>query len=408
MIIKNENYCLGDFNFLEDVKKMVDMPTAVSIYDLTLREGNQTPGCVMRKEEQIAIAIELDKLGVDFIEFFPAVSKDDEWVVNELVSNNMLKHAKVSALVRPRTIDMELAIKTHAQHIFLEGAGNMITAGTMNYKSVDEIIQSFVDTIKVAHDHGMTVTACPWDIGKVEDISVVEKWVRALAEAGAEDICYADTFGYTLPWTTHYMIKKYREWAGPDTIISCHFHNDYGLATASTLAAVAAGAKRVQVGFNNLGERAGNAAIDEVALNLEVNMGIKSGINLASLYPLSKKIGEITKKPVGGKKPVTGEETFMMGSGIIVEALSRLAVDGNENCFLPFRPELVGQPPFTTVYGKGAGRNMIKRFVQKMNLEATEEQIQQILLAVKEESMLIKNLISEFRVEQIVKETLKK
>lgn len=408
MLIKTKYYTLGDFNFLEDVKKMVNIPPQVSIYDLTLREGNQTPGCVMRKEEQIAIAHQLDELGVDFIELFPAVSKDDEAVVDELVTTKALKHAKVSALVRPRTSDMDAAIRTHAQHIFLEGPGNIISAATMKYTSVDEIIKSFIDVIKVAHENGITVTACPWDIGKVENIAEVEKWVKALAAAGAEDICYADTFGYTMPWTTMHMIRKYQEWAGPDTIVSCHFHNDYGMATAGTLAAVAGGARRVQVGFNNLGERAGNAAIDEVALNLEVNMGAKTGLDLSKLYPISKFIEEITKKPLGLKKPVTGDETFMFGSGIVVEMIERLAEEhGDGNCMLPFSPTLVGQPPYRTVFGKGAGRNMVIRSVEKMGLKATNEQITQIFNAIKDESMLTKSLVPDLKVEQIIKAALK-
>lgn len=407
MIIKDKYYTLGDFNFLEDVKKMVNIPPQVSIYDLTLREGNQTPGCVLRKEEQIAIALKLDELGVDFIELFPAVSKDDEAVVKELVTNNMLKHTKVSALVRPKTGDMDAAIRTHAQHIFLEGPSNMLIGKTMKYNSVEEIIKSFVDTAKIAHDNGITITACPWDIGKVESIEVVEQWVRALAEAGVEDICYGDTFGYTMPWTTMYMIQKYQEWAGPETIISCHFHNDYGMATAGTLAAVAGGARRVQVGFNNLGERAGNAAIDEVVVNLELNMGAKTGIDLSKLYPISKYIEEISKKPLGIKKPISGDETFMFGSGIVLEMLERLAEDGNGNCILPYDPALVGQPPYKPVFGKGAGRNMVVRLVQKMGLQAKEEQIMDALNAIKDESLLTKALVSDYKVEQIIKSYIK-
>ncbi|SMC60425.1 LeuA family protein [Papillibacter cinnamivorans] len=405
MSCKTNEYWVTEFNYLDEVTETLDIPERVEIYDVTLREGNQTPGCIMRKEEQFALAKDLDDLGVNFLEFFPAVSKDDEEVVTELMKTGVLKHAKVSALVRPRTIDLDLAAKCGAKHIFLEGPSHLASAGLMGYASESELIQSFVDTAKRAREYGMGITSCPWDCGKA-NLPLLERWVKELAAAGVEDIAYGDTFGYTMPWTTIAMVRKYRQWAGPDVTISCHFHNDYGMATAGTLAAVAGGATRVQVAMNNLGERAGNAALDEVAVNLALNMGVKTDINLKKLYPVSKRIEAITKIPVGRKKPILGDETFVMGSGIVVDMLLQLAEKHAEYGMMPFDPALVGQPPYRIVYGKGAGTNMVSDLLRRMGISATKEQVQKITVAIKEEALLTKSLLSEFRVRELIGDIL--
>jgi len=406
MNLKTNDFWVTDFNYLPEVLKDLQIPERVELYDVTLREGNQTPGCILRKEEQLAIAKDLDAMGVDFIEFFPAVSEDDKAVLAELNKPGALKHAKTSALVRPRTKDLDLAIECGAPHIFLEGPGHLALASYMGYTSEDELIQSFITTAKAAKAHGMTITACPWDCGKAT-VSLLERWVKSLVDAGVDDVAYADTFGYTMPYTVFYMIRKFREWAGPDVIISTHFHNDYGLATANSLMAVAAGATRVQVSMNNLGERAGNTPLDEVAMNLELNMGVKTNINMKKLYPVSKRIEAISKYKICSHKPITGEEVFNIGSGIVVDVLQQMEEEGVSSAnFLPFRPQFIGRPNYQVVYGKGAGRHMVERKIAKLGYTATHEQVLAIVTAIKDESMLTKSLVPEFRVEEIIRETL--
>lgn len=405
---KTDKYWVTEFNYLPEVTAFYsDLPEKVSFYDNTLREGDQTPGCIMRKDEKLVLAKQLDKLGVDFIEIFPAVSTDDAEALRELSKPGVLKHAKMSALVRPNTIDLDLANDCGCKHIFLEAPGNMTIAGSqIGVANEDELIERLVTTAKKAKELGMTITACPWDIGKAS-LSLVEKWVRGLTTAGVDDIAYGDTYGYSLPWTVQYMVKKYREWAGPDVIISCHFHNDYGLATANTLAAVAGGASRVQVAMNNLGERTGNAPLDEVAINLHLNMGVKSDINLDQLYYVSRKIEKITGKPIARCKPMLGESAFSMGSGIVLDKLKKLA-QNNEPFYasMPFDPSLIGRPPYDVVWGKGVGTGMVADKIAEMGLAATKEQIKAITSAIKEEALITKSLLSVEDVEHIIHETL--
>lgn len=405
-----DQYWVTEFNYMDEAMQMCDnLPKKVSIYDNTLREGDQTPGCIMRTEEKLALAHDLDELGVDFIEIFPAVSPDDAQALTELCKPGVLRHAKMSALVRPDTIDLELANDCGCKHIFLEGPGNMELAGAMmGVTDVDAYMDKYVRTAKQAKEYGMTITACPWDIGKAP-MDLVEKWVKTLAAAGVDDIAYGDTFGFTMPWTVHYMIKKYREWAGPDVIISCHFHNDYGLSTANTLAAVSAGAGRVQVAMNSIGERAGNTPLDEVVVNLHLNMGVETDIKLEKLYPISRRIEKITKIPVARCKPILGEHVFDMGSGIIVDVLKKQEASGGKpHIILPFNPSLVGRPPYRVVWGKGVGRSMVNEKVASMGLTADKEQLKALTLAIKEEALITKSLLSEADVEALIHNILTK
>lgn len=388
---------------MDDVLKMVDIPEKVEIYDLSLREGNQTPGCIIRRDEMYDLALSLDELGVKFIEFFPAVSVDDEWVATQLVANKALKNAKVSCLVRPHTKDLEYAKRCKAQHIFLEGPAHMFSPVSVKYgKDFEDLVQGFVDVIKEAHAEGMTVTACPWDNGKAS-MEQLETFVRALAGAGADDITYGDTYGYTMPWTMYYMIKKYREWSGDKCIISTHFHNDWGMATACTLAAVAAGARRVQVGMNFMGERAGNALLDEVVMNLELNMGVQTGIDISKLYPLAKRFEAITKRPLHPQKPFVGEEIAWTGSGIVVDMMLKKQEKG-EACYAgTYDPKIVGQPEsFRAVWGKGCGSKMVADRAQHLGVELTREQIDQVRDAIKKESLLTKSLVSQGVVDSMI------
>ena len=409
MEIKTKNYWLNHFNFLPEVLATVDIPEEVEIYDLSLREGNQTPGCVITRNEMYDLALQLDDLGVKYIEFFPAVSVDDEWVATELTAKKALKNAKVSVLVRPHTKDMEYAKKVNAQHIFLEGPAHMHSAVSIKYgSSFENIVEGFVDVIHEAHACGMTVTACPWDNGKAT-MEELEYFVKALAEAGAEDITYGDTYGYTMPWTMYHMVKKYREWSGDKCIISTHYHNDWGMATACTLAAVAAGARRVQVGMNHMGERAGNALLDEVVMNLKYNMGVKVDVDEKKLYPLAKRFEAITKRPLHPQKPFVGEEIPWSGSGIVIDMMLKKIADGDQVYMGSYNPQMVGQPDaYKAVWGKGCGSKMVANRVKELGLELSREQIDDIRDEIKHQSLITKSLVSQGVVDSLIRAAAEK
>ena len=406
----DEKFWGTEFNYLDEVTKLYDLPDYVNIHDVTLREGDQTPGCVLKTEEKIELAKELDDLGVDVIEMFAMVSQDDRDALAELSKPGVLKHAKLASLSRALPGDIDAVVKCGVKRVCMEGPGNLWTnQNIIGIETEEQVIKSFVEAIKYAKNSGIEhVAVGAWDCARGTSLDFLEKFTKAIVEAGADEVCYADTFGFTLPWTVQHIIKKYREWAGENVAISVHFHNDYGLATANSLAAVAAGASSVQVSMNGLGERFGNTPLDEVALHLALTMNVKTDIKLEKLYPVSKKLEAMSKIAIPENKPVVGERGFKMGSGLVVDMLAKAEKLNMTNSGLPFLPELVGRPPYEVVYGKGVGTNMVANFIKDMGLEATKEQSREISELIKNEALMIKGLLPEFRVKEIINNHLQK
>jgi len=338
------------------------------------------------------------------------VSGDDRIALTELSKPGVLKHAKIASLARAMPGDVEAVAKCGVKRICIEGPGNFwIAQNTFGATSEDQIIDNFVNAIKQAKSCGMDEIAVgPWDCARGSSLAFLEKFIKRVVEAGANEICYADTFGFTLPWTVQHMVRKYREWAGKGVVISTHFHNDYGLATANSLAAVSAGCSSVQVSMNGLGERFGNTPLDEVAVNLALTMDVKTDIKLEKLYPFSKKLEAMSRIPIADNKPVVGKRGFMMGSGLVVDMLDKAKEHNMTKAYFPFTPELVGRQSYDVVYGKGVGRNMVVNFIKGMGLEATKDQAREIAEIIKTESLKIKGLVPEARVQEIVKEYLQK
>jgi len=410
MNCNNEKFWVTDFNYLDEVTKQCDLPEKVHIHDLTLREGDQTPGCILNAEEKIELAKDLDDLGVNAIEMFAMVSGDDRIALTELSKPGVLKHAKIASLARAMPGDVEAVAKCGVKRICIEGPGNLwIAKNALGIPSEDQLIDNFVNAVKYAKECGMDEIAVgPWDCARGNSIAFLEKFIKKVVEAGANEICYADTYGFSLPWTVQHMVRKYREWAGKGVVVSAHFHNDYGLATANTLAAVSAGCSSVQVAMNGLGERFGNTPLDEVALHLALTMNVKTDIKLDKLYPFSKKLEAISRIPIADNKPVVGERGFMMGSGLVVDMLDKAKEQNMTKVYLPYTPELIGRPDYKVVYGKGVGRNMVVNLIKSMGLEATKDQAREISEIIKTESLKIKGLLPEARVQEIVKEYLQK
>lgn len=407
MELKTDKYWVTGFNFMDEVRQQFDLPERVQIYDVTLREGDQTPGCVFRADEKIELAKDLDELGVDVIEMFAMVSEDDRMALKTLSAPGVLKHAKLASLARTVPIDIETAANCGVKKIALEGPANLFTAKqVLGLNSEDELIKLFRDSVKLAKSLGMEVLVGGWDCGR-STMAYLERFVKEMAEAGVSDIAYADTFGYTTPFTTQYMIRKYREWAGPEVVISAHFHNDYGLATANSLAAITAGASSIHTAMNGLGERVGNTCLDELALNLALTLDVKTDIKLEKLYPLSKKIEEISKIPIARNKPVVGSNAFLMGSGLVVDMIRKNEKENMICASFPYTTDLIGAPSYTVAYGKGVGNNMIQYLLNDMGLTATKDQIKGITNAIKTESLLIKSTLPEYRVKSIILECLK-
>jgi len=194
-----------------------------------------------------------------------------------------------------------------------------------------------------------------------------------------------------------------REWV-PGTPIEMHCHNDHGLATSIMLSAVSAGASVVHTSVNSLGERSGNAATEEVALNLELLLGVNTGVKLDKLYPLAQMVADMTKIPIARNKPVIGDNAFTFESGMVVYVVERLAA--SERPFQTYLPEVIGRKGWDVVIGKGTGAGVVAKKVAKFGLTATKEQVAEITKRVKNEASLRKWSISDDVLEAIAKDVI--
>ena len=400
-----DKYWVTQHNFLEEVRSQLSPPEKVRIHDVTLREAEQAPHVVLRPEEKLRIYEALDEMGVYSVEIFPLVSDDDREVAKELVRMRRTTKTKVFFLCRWHREEVDFAIETGADGVIVEGTSDPWFANVaLGGITADQMYKMYVETTAHAKKNGLFTTVMPWDTARAP-LPFVERLFKGIVnEGGADHVVIADTHGSSLPWAIANFVRMMKSWV-PGTPIEMHCHNDHGLATSIMLSAVSAGASVVHTSINALGERAGNAATEEVALNLELLLGVDTGVKLEKLYPLAQMVADMTKIPIARNKPVVGDNEFTFESGMVVYVVERLAASG-ERPFQTYLPELIGRKGFDVVVGKGTGAGVVAKKLAKFGLTATKEQVAEITARIKRESSLRKWTVSDTVIELIARDVL--
>ncbi len=347
----------------------------VKVFDTTLRDGEQTPGVSLPPNYKIQIAKQLDKLGVDVIEAgFPSASKGEFEAVKEIA--NLGLNATICGLARMVKGDIDAAIKADVDmvHVFIP-TSDIQVEHTIK-KSKDEIVKISVECVEYVKDHGLKCMFSAMDATRT-DMEFLKRIYKAVEEAGVDIINVPDTVGIATPFRFYDMIKELREHL--DVPIDVHCHNDFGLATANTYAAVLAGADEVQVTVNGIGERAGNAALEEVVALLYAE-GFKTNIRMEFLVETSRLVERLTGVRLPPNKPIVGENAFSHESGIHAHGVLKDA-----RTFEPgvITPEMVGHKR-RIVIGKHAGRHQIKKILEDAGYVVDEESLNKIFEKVKE------------------------
>jgi isopropylmalate/homocitrate/citramalate synthase len=400
-----DNYWVTQHNFLEEVRNQFTLPEQVHIHDVTLREAEQAPHVVLRPEEKLRIYEALDEMGVYSVEIFPLVSDDDKEVAKELVKMRRKTKTKVFFLCRWHKEEVDFALETGADGVIVEGTSDPWFANVaLNGITADQMYKMYVETTAHAKKNGIFTTVMPWDTARAP-LPFIERLFKGIVnEGGADHVVIADTHGSSLPWAIANFVRKMKEWV-PGVPIEMHCHNDHGLATSIMLSAVAAGASVVHTSINCLGERSGNAATEEVALNLELLLGVKTGVRLDKLYPFAQMVADMTKIPIARNKPVIGDNEFTYESGMVVYVVERMAASG-ERPFQTYLPEVIGRKGWDVVVGKGTGAGVVAKKIAKFGLKATKDQVAEITRRVKNEASLRKWSISDDVLEIIAKDVL--
>lgn len=366
----------------------------VRLHDVTLRDGEQTCGVAFSVKDRLRIAEALDELGVARIEAgMPIISQENRQGIKEIVAANL--NAEITALLRADKLDIELAVDCGLQTVIVEHCLNPYLVEQGYGLDKNEVIERCVETVSYAQEKDLKVVFMGWDITRCDDLDYLRDCYLALAENCPPDsLVLVDTFGVALPRAAGFLVEQARQWL-PDTPIEYHNHNEFGLANAGVLEAVMAGAEIVHCAVNGLGERAGNAATEEVAAMLALLAGIDTGIQLDKLMDISILVENISRRTVPDNKPVVGRGLFDVETGVAVDLIKKMERKGFDMAVSPLTPETVGQQPARTVLGKNSGRASVEYHLHRHNLSATPEQIDDIVSRVKFEGRLQHALLSD-------------
>jgi len=404
--VKTDNYWLTEYNWKNEVRDQYNLPDKVQIHDATLREGQQTPGIILKEDEQVRIAQALDDLGVDRIEVIPKMSDEDKKATKSIMKLKL--DAKVVAFCSWNKEDIDLALECGVDGIILDYVGNPWQAKVFWEMKPEEIVEKGVNAAKYAKKHGLYVSALIWDDMKAPEDFLKLNYTSIVEEGGVDAVCLADTYGFSMPWTIKYMVEKIKTWI-PNTPIELHIHNDFGMATALSLSGVAGGASIVDTAILGLGERCGNAPTEEVALALELILGIKTGIKLDKIYKTCKIIQKISRFKIGDRKPLVGENAFRFSSGWIYWMQNKAKKAGEIQGMLPYKPEFIGRPGMEYVIDKSIGKSLLKYKLNKLGIiVSNEEDLNKILSKITKESSVTKSIIEDFELEKIAESILLK
>jgi methanogen homocitrate synthase len=391
----SEHFWTSPYNFHPDIQDQFLLPEKVEIHDCTLRDGEQTPGVVLRKEEKLEIAKMLDDLGVARIEAgMPAVSSEDAEAV-KLIANAGLS-AKTMVFCRAMQGDIDLAVENNAWGAIIETpSGYLRIKNQFKNWSEDDVIDRSIKAINYAKEKGLFVNYFPYDTTRSE-VGFLERLIkRVTTESEPDSITVVDTTGCALPETVAFLVKFVKSITSLP--VEIHTHNDLGLGTATSLSAVAAGAEVVHTCLNGLGERTGNASIDEIVVDLELLYGINTGFKLDKLYAVARRVEELTGVELAKNKAVVGKFAFAREIGLGLNMIQEAPLT-----VFQFLPAMVGQTP-TVVLGKKSGKLSIEFKLRDMGLTASDESIQEILEQVKAIGIKKKGPVSDEEFAEIVR-----
>ncbi len=354
---------------------MLHDPNRVYVFDTTLRDGEQVPGCQLTTPEKIEIARELESLGVDIIEAgFPISSPGDFQSVVEI--SKAVRNPVVCALTRANKGDIDVAVESlqYAKHPRIHtgiGASDMHIKHKFN-STREEILERAVSAVKYAKKSVEDIEFYAEDAGRA-DVEFLAKMIEAVIAAGATVVNIPDTNGYCLPDQYGSKIKFLKDNVKniDNAIISVHCHNDLGLATANSVAGLQNGARQIEGTINGIGERAGNTSIEEVVMILKThqNLGLHTNINAKNFYELSHLVSTQMRMIVQPNKAIVGSNAFAHSSGIHQDGFLK-----NRENYEIIRPEDVGFPNASIVLTARSGRHALKFHLERLgyNLGKTE------------------------------------
>ena len=392
--LQEDKWWVSPYNFAEEVTAEFELPEKVEIHDATLRDGEQTPGVVFRKEDKVRIAQKLDEVGVERIEAgMPAVSQEDFDAIRA-ISDLGLK-ARIFTFARALPVDIDKAIDCGADGVIIE-----IPIGYPKLKyqfgwTWEDVFRKSIDCINYAREKGMYAVYFPYDTTRARDEDLTNLLTGIMKESPPDSIGVVDTMGCALPEAIKYMVRKVKKLTGLP--VEIHTHNDFGMGVATELAAVTAGAEVVHSCISGLGERTGNAALEELMVGLEILLGYETNYKFDEILSLCALAEELSGVKPATNKPIIGRGNYTRESGIGVDMVMKkpLSMFGTAPQFFGRHGEVV--------LGKKSGKASITYQLEKFGIEnVSDEQIAEILAEVKARGAEKKSLLTDEEFKEIV------
>jgi len=394
---ETEKWHISHLNFIPEVQATLQIPGSVLVSDCTLREGEQQPGVVLSPDEKLRLAKMLDEAGIPQLEVgMPAVSQEEKENIRAIASAGL--KAKTIALCRTIKSDIDLA-----RECGVWGISCSVPIGYLQLKyklkwPEQKVMETVAEVTRYAYEKGFYVVLSPVD-GTRADLDFLERFFAFVLKNGHLDrVRVVDTVGSCLPQAIQYMVRWMSKTTGLPVEVHCH--DDFGMATANTMAGVAAGAMVVSTVVNGMGERAGGAPTEEVALGLKVLYGLDIGLKLEKLYALSKFLQERSGVSLPPNKAVVGENAFAHEAGLAISGWKEMPLTSE-----PYLPELVGQK-HRLILGKKSGKHSIELKLKDLGLIAREDQLEKLLLKVKLQAEKTKTPVSDEDFQKMAGEVL--
>jgi isopropylmalate/homocitrate/citramalate synthase len=396
---KTENWFVSPWNYLEEVTRDFDPPKQVKIHDITLRDGEQQAGIIFTKDDKIRIAEKLAEVGVHRIEAgMPAVSPPDEAAIKEIVKRNL--GPEIFCFTRCMVDDVKRAVDCGVKGVIIEIPASAHLVEHAYKWPLEKAIDLSIKATAFAKEQGLYTVFFTIDGTRTEMDWLLKLVNRVATEGHMDAFTLVDTFGVLSPQAASYFTRKVKEKVKKP--LEIHFHSDFGLGIANTIMAVLSGGEVIHTTVGGIGERCGNASMEETVLALLTLYGIDVGIDYSKLNELSELVMELAGIEVPPNRPFVGSKAYTIESGIVTSWFKN-AFEKDPTIVFPVHPKFVGHSMPEIILGKKSGVDNITLWSQKLGIELSEEEKMTVLNQVKLRSHDLKRTLTEDEFRKIAK-----
>lgn len=385
--LEPKKWSTSPMNWSNEAVSMYHFADKIQFHDVTLRDGEQQVSAAFNMSQKIALAEKMAEMGIHRIEpGMPAVSKQDRMAIEAIAKRGL--SSKIFSFCRCRIPEIQMAYDLGTTGVVLEIPGSESMILNIYKWTVEKSIEKAVEATKFAHEKGLYIVLFLVSFTK-GNVPFVTDFIRKVKAQGGyyDSIACVDSTGGLNPIGAYMLVKQMRE-NFPGVPIEYHGHDDFGVGAADTLMALAAGAEVAHTAIGGMGERAGNAAFEPVALSLLTTFGQDTGIKHEMMYSMARLVSEMTGNKYAWNRAIVGEKVSSIESGMVVGWYDDIK-DIDPTLVLPYAPSLVGQPPVEYVIGKMSAGVTLDHYLAKMGLEVTDKAVRdEMITRIKEFAMV--------------------